>query len=241
MSFCAKFDSKRWFGSLRVAAVCGLMGLSATAVAQEFVLYDFEGTDVNTFGPNGAPQPYSGVIGTTGATSGTQALAVTRDVGDSFFGFLFGITDAGSRAALLESFDNGGSLLFDISSAPGSFTDINFFQFNVVLNIDGNFSQIPGNEAALQNLGYFGPDGTGVDLTSTIEVPLSAFPGVTSGSLGSSPFAEIILSHNHEGSGSSTIYFDNIRLTNVPEPGSLALMGLGGVALLCRSKRRGGR
>ena len=51
-------------------------------------------------------------------------------------------------------------------------------------------------------------------------------------------FQRLGLIMNGDGAGTTTVYFDNITITAVPEPGSLALVGLGAAAMWMMSRRR---
>lgn len=64
-----------------------------------------------------------------------------------------------------------------------------------------------------------------------------AIPAATSALLASATWAQLILINN-TGAGSA-IYVDNIAINSVPEPGSVALLGLGGLSLLAFRRRAG--
>jgi hypothetical protein len=69
--------------------------------------------------------------------------------------------------------------------------------------------------------------------TTTLNVYYSAFRGQITNP---NSYIEIILATNTGGGAPPDIYFDNARLSGVPEPATIAMLSLGGLALIRRKR-----
>jgi hypothetical protein len=113
----------------------------------------------------------------------------------------------------------------DVSVLGSDWAGDNGFQFGLVVNSDST-----GWQQADVGAWYWGGDGQ--DFTETVSFNYNAFK------TGTANWAQIILyqnSYSNDGSITNAVYYlDNLRLT--PEPATMALMGLGGLALIRRKK-----
>jgi hypothetical protein len=152
-----------------------------------------------------------------------EAERSSGNTGEPFFLAL----DAASanEAGYLLSYD------YYIDTAPGNF---------------GTFLQL-GTYANAGN-GYYAQDfpGTGkdLDLTGTQLSTGQVFSGTISETFAAKgfdlPAAQTFLRVGLiiNGDGAATVHFDNIRITPVPEPASIAMAGLSGLALLVARRRK---
>ncbi len=144
---------------------------------------------------------------------------------------------------------------FETVIQEGTYT----FKFDVG---DMNFSVFPGNIADRAAVGFFDPatlDGSGAqyrnavnaifnDSTTTYTVVANTNPSggwqtweytlvVASGSPLIGKEVQFAAAFNSgDGGGARGVAFDNLSVSYVPEPGSLGLAGLGGLALLARRR-----
>jgi len=159
------------------------------------------------------------------------------------FGQVFSFTTAGNETAF---FDNS-LLVFDIifrgtptDPAEGGFNELFQVSFN---SQTGGFTSIQSDASGAPLAGF----GTGVtpvgfapgtpDNPATVlnvAIDYSAYRDSLGGDPGS--FLEIIFTFNDQNRPFKAI--DNVRLAVIPEPASLALMGLGTLAFAGRRRRR---
>ena len=98
--------------------------------------------------------------------------------------------------------------------------------------------QFSDADASIPNGGMFDMPGTNWDLTfgetTHIAYNYSAYKGGIYGSEAAT-YGNFIFAFNTGGDGVS-IFLDNIKFTGVPEPATIGLLGLGGLALLRRKR-----
>jgi hypothetical protein len=119
----------------------------------------------------------------------------------------------------------GGTLSFDLyldpSSTPGGYNDYGYFQI-VARNTDGyNFDDTGADNGLISFVGAVGQ-------WTHVSVALNSTTGNLVRALTLQDYNDAGRSIN----GSETIYIDNLALTPVPEPSSIALVGLGVAGLL---------
>jgi hypothetical protein len=232
-------------------AVCA----SAAARGQSVqVIGDFEGGSLDgwagasdgpggfggTVPPNTVPALSSVAGGGIANTSGANALRIAGGPGAQNF-WAIALNDTGHpglAAKIAAAAATGGSLKADVTFVASQFNIAasNWAQWNKIsiqttasgwTEVEVPAGTDPGWNAGLGNQTY------------TYSWPLAAIDA-TAG-----PFANIIMSINYDrtayaGQNAPAFFVDNIRLESIPEPGSLALMGLGlAGAGLARRRRRG--
>jgi PEP-CTERM motif len=170
--------------------------------------YQLDLTTLNSWGPVIVPNPGPGGDG----------IGVVVGIGGGFIGMV----DVPDPAA----FANNTKVELDVSVLGSDWQGDNGFQFGLVVNSD-----LTGWKQADVGAWYSGLSGQ--DFTETVTFDYSAFK---TGS--SCAWAQIGLyqnSYSADGSITEAVYYlDNLRLT--PEPATMALMGLGGLALIRRRK-----
>lgn len=180
---------------------------------------------------------YFSVIGTVngignqtspGGSGGVGSLQLTASGG--WNGWLPGSDFTGQTAASWSAIDPGGSRPW---SPESGFGPGNFLAYSGTITFDlyrGNFTDWSWFGINFNYNGYWGPQwaATSTDFTGAdgrtwthFEVPYSinANAGVT--------YFGMALAHNAGAIGGQTYYVDNIQVVPVPEPGMIAMLGLG--------------
>ncbi|MEM6458965.1 MAG: PEP-CTERM sorting domain-containing protein [Planctomycetota bacterium] len=182
----------------------------------------FEGQSVgDTFNGKGT------VVDTApGITDGTQAVryAYTGNGFDKFFEDFFpGVGDDG--AEYLQPDTITADVTFDTTVANGGFTN---FVLALFTN-GGGFQQLSSSN---NFIGGSGQKTVAFDLTAAQQQAI-----IDANANDEFVKLDIIVSSDTSGSTTGTVTVDNITLNAVPEPASLLLLGLGGLAALGRGRR----
>jgi len=169
--------------------------------------------------------------GTVGVTDGAQSLALTLQ-GDGFswdIGQTYGGTDYTDFGAAVAA---GGTLEFDVTYDTAAIpqSDVTYLNMSVALN-DGSWSQVNSQAS------------TNGSTDETIHVSLSLAGDLGAQTIGAgATYYQINFGFNGDwedandprNTEDATVYIDNIRIT--PEPASLALLGIGGLAFAGRRR-----
>jgi hypothetical protein len=166
-----------------------------------------------------------------GATHGSQALAITQTGGafswnakrdnagaDAFY-------NAMNAAAANESL---WTLEMDVTYRDADIPNGTFLNLSLWVNSDNTFRDIHSQAFTT----------TMEDKLVHLAIPLTSFSGTDELAVNSSFYQFGIGMNGNWGPGNATIYIDNIQLTLIPEPSTIALLvsGLGGL-LLFRTRR----
>jgi hypothetical protein len=217
---------------LAIGALC------ASAVAADAaILYDFETGIQNVSNGGGFGFPNTTVAWETsgiGATSGTGSLKVTAPVDAFSWGAVINVLADPANTALMAAASAAPSLWqleFDVTLHESTMPDwTNFVNGTIVLNSQtGTFDQTP--EPWL----FGGGDTWG---TRHAVVPFTQLEDANAAPHGGN-WLEMGLAINGDwGDVPGTMYIDNIQLNLIPEPTSLALVGMAGFAAAFAMRRR---
>jgi PEP-CTERM motif len=213
----------------RILAVCLVLALASVSYG-DWLAQSWEdgGGDIGSWGPT--------IIGaqTDGVTDGSYSVAAVCAVGWHWIGEVQGFPDSYGNSVNSTAFDNYTTVSLDVHVDGADWSGDNGFQMIMAVN-----SGTTGWQQKDLGSWYWGGgvNGTGSDFSETISFNYQALKAA-----GASNWAQIILgenSYSNDGSISNAVfYFDNLRLTGlaIPEPATMALLGLGGLALIRRKK-----
>ncbi len=230
----------------------GLIGIAALALAallppahaQAQTLYQesFE-TDLGGWGPSGfSARPITINRSNLAASDGQWSMAVTQTGG----GFSWNTKREGNASNVTDPFYqawNVASTLpesqvfveFDVIYRTADIPDTgNFMNVLVYMNNDNGFRQIPADVALLDQPHI----ANNIDQTFHVTIPISQFGGLGDRIPTNGNFYQLGWSMNGDwGDGDATVYFDNVKISVVPEPASVGALGLAGLTALARRRR----
>jgi hypothetical protein len=207
-----------------VVAVSAVMLLLQNALAQTVTIESWENTMDGWTVPQGAGYFTPAFSTTTGVTDGSYSLALTEangGAGENYGQMVLSPFVSGWTALLA----NATSLSLDIYTPPGSFGY--YLQFDVdVNNADIGFQSIDSYSYPATTIGS--------EYTLTIPIPSSIRSGLAASS---NPTQIAIQVGGGYTSPGDTMNLDNLRLNEIPEPSTIALLGLGLFSLVCVRRR----
>ena len=217
--------------------IAGIGLLAMASAANAAILYDFE-----TGIPNVANGGNFGFPGTTvawensgiGATSGTGSLRVTAPDDGFSWGAIINVLADPANTALVAAASAAPSLWqleFDVTLHQSTMPDwTNFVNGNMVLNSQsGGFDQTP--EPWL----FGGGDTWG---TRHAVVPFTQLEDANGAPHGGNWLEMAFAINGDWGAVPGSMYIDKIQLNLIPEPASLALVGMAAFAAVFAMRRR---
>lgn len=213
--------TSRFSSPLRRLALGLALGAVLTTSASAGLLASFEndaeGWTINT--SENAAYSISGFSTTDGVTDGTYSMVVTGTANPSYGQMLV----SPDSTALTGELATATQVSIDVTTAPGSF-GFGSQWTAVINNADLGYTSLDGFSYS----GFVGPGASG-HLVWNITAAQRA---VLAGSAASSS-----LIFQVGGGDAGTMYVDNVRLAQIPEPSSLALLTIIGTAAV-RFRRR---
>ena len=162
-----------------------------------------------------------GFNSTTGVTQGTWSWVLTASASPDYGTALGGTASTTLTAELA----NAASISVDVLTAPASFS---FQQWSVAFNQNSGFGF-----QSVDGFTYSQSPVIGTESTLTWTVPQSFRNAMIA-----NPTLPTSLNFLIGGGGTGTMEIDDLRITPAPEPGTMALFGLGALGLLKFGRRR---
>ena len=220
--FSTQQDFAGWTG---VSNTAGTPPVTTTVSTVAVVSAPSEGGTTNGIGD---PTPGSGgQLGTAGALQITLPNGV-----DSYYQSATFSQDLSSNTAVINALDSGGTITLDFIH-PTVGTGYYFSTPALVLNYPNNFQALDGTASTT-------PDANGfyTDTMSLAGVPNIAAAEAASIAKNGYGYLSLGIIYNANVPAGSVATISNIAVTTTPEPASLAMLGVGGAALLLVGRRR---
>jgi hypothetical protein len=226
-------------------AVAAMLPAAATFARPAFYTESFE-SGLGIWGPSGfSARPIQVTQSNTVASDGVFSMKVTQD-GDGFSWNTKAEGNSSNLNSLYQGFnavsnlpENQVFIEFDVLYHHAEIPDnATFMNMSVYINNDNGFRQV--DQLALDDGNHIANN---IDQTIHVQIPISSFSGFGDKIPSNANFYQLGWSMNGnwgagngtagDGIGDASVYYDNVQITAVPEPGTigLAAIGLSGLAL----------